>query len=204
MIRSQFRFMWLLLLTGLVVGCSSIDNSTTNVEWQSHQQRLSTITDYRVSGKLGYISPDERQSLNFVWTHSPSKSQLRLTSFLGQTVLNMTVTPQGARVDTYDDQQFEAQSAEQLIYRLTGLQLPIDPLSSWLLGSPQNADDYQLNQTNTLDWLDKTINAQRWHLDYQSYQDINVKGTTLPLPHKLKLTQDTTTINLVISKWTVK
>ncbi len=204
MIKPQTRFTWLLLLVLLLAGCSSLDNSTTNVEWQAHQQRLATITEYRASGKLGYISPKERQSLNFVWTHSAQKSELRLTSFLGQTVLNMTITPQGAHVDTYDDQQFTAQSAEQLIYRLTGLEMPVAPLASWLLGSPQNADDYALNQTHTLDWLEKTINDQRWHLDYLNYQDQPLHGVATPLPQTLKLTHQGTTINLVISKWTFK
>ena len=40
------------------------------------------------------------------WKHSPNQSQLRLTTFLGQTALNLTIDPSGAKVVTYDDQIF--------------------------------------------------------------------------------------------------
>ncbi|MFB9134971.1 lipoprotein insertase outer membrane protein LolB [Vibrio olivae] len=202
MIKTQFRMVWLLLFALLMAGCSSLKESTTNVEWQAHQQKLAAITDYRASGKLGYISPQERQSLNFTWRRSPQRSELRLSTFLGQTVLNMTITPSGAHVETYDDQKLDADNAEQLIYRLTGLVMPVAPLSSWLLGAPNQADNYQLNQTHTLSWLEKDLNGQRWHLDYLRYQDHPFNGLATPLPSKLKLTQNNITINLVISKWT--
>lgn len=197
-----FRAFFLLLVTALFLqGCASVE-STTNVEWQSHQQRLALIKDYRAAGKLGYIAPQERQSLNFQWQHSPQETQLRMSTFLGQTVLNLNATPSIATVETYDGKSFSAPNAAALIKQLTGLNIPVDQLNDWLLGRPTLADDYQLNQTNTLASLTKQLNNQTWILDYQSYQDVQVLGATLPLPKRLKLTQGDISINIVISKWT--
>lgn len=113
-------FLIFFLSSLILAGCSSVPESVTSVEWQAHEQRLETIHDFQATGKLGYIGPDQRQSLNFFWKHSTALSQLRLTTVLGQTALKLTITPQGATVETYDDQVLSARNANQLIYRLTG------------------------------------------------------------------------------------
>lgn len=202
---TKLRPFWISLLAALLLsGCASIESSQTNVEWQTHQQRLASISQYQSSGKLGYISPEQRQSLNFRWHHAPQSSQLRLTTFLGQTALNLKITPTGAVVDTYDDKTYTSTNAESLIYQLTGLTIPVEQLHDWLLGRPTSADGYLLNETNTLATLRKEINGQTWQLDYLNYKDVLVDGVALPLPQKLKLKQQDTSINIVISKWDLK
>ncbi|NGZ13266.1 lipoprotein localization protein LolB [Vibrio aestuarianus] len=186
---------------GVLFGCSSLPEQITSVEWQSHQQQLQKITQYQVSGKLGYISPQQRQSLNFFWQKQQDSSQLRLSTFLGQTVLNLSITPQGATAETYDDQVLSAVNVDALVYQLTGLEIPIEQLQYWLLGLPNQADSYQLNDSNTLAFLDKTIAATPWHLDYQQYQFQQFADQTIPLPSKMKLKQANTSLNIVISKW---
>ncbi|GAB2655384.1 lipoprotein insertase outer membrane protein LolB [Vibrio panuliri] len=193
----------LLFSLALLAGCSSIPDSETNVEWQAHQQRLERINEYKATGKLGYISPQQRESLSFYWQNGAQNSELRLSTFLGQTVLNMTITPSVATVKTYDDKTYRDQSADRLIAQLTGLSLPVEQLNDWLLGKPTNADSYTLNETQTLATLTKTINGQTWQLIYTSYQDVSFLGTALPVPSKVKLKQNDTTINLIISKWTL-
>ncbi len=199
---TNFRPLWLIGLISIVLsGCANIEPSTTNVEWDTHQQRLDSIAQYKANGKLGYISPEQRQSLNFQWQHAPRSSQLRLTTFLGQTALNLNITPAGAFVETYDDQSYASPNAEALIQQLTGLTIPVEQLSDWLLGDPTGADSYQLNDTNTVATLSKQINGQRWELEYIKYTDVQLSGVSLPLPQRLKLKQQDTSINIVISNW---
>ncbi|NVJ55323.1 MAG: lipoprotein localization protein LolB [Vibrionaceae bacterium] len=199
---TNFRPLWIIGLISIVLsGCANIEPSTTNVEWDTHQQRLDSIAQYKANGKLGYISPEQRQSLNFQWQHAPRTSQLRLTTFLGQTALNLTITPTGAFVETYDDQSYASPNAETLIQQLTGLTIPVEQLSDWLLGDPTGADSYQLNDTNTVATLNKQINGQRWELEYIKYTDVQLSGVSIPLPQKLKLKQQDISINIVISNW---
>ncbi len=58
----------------------------------------------------------------------PTKLSLRLSNFLGQTVLNLQVDEQGARVETYDDQIYRDQDAQSQIRNLTGLDIPDEQL----------------------------------------------------------------------------
>lgn len=197
----HFRSLVVLVTSVLLLnGCATME-STTNVEWQTHQQRLAAIGTYQSTGKLGYISPQQRQSLNFQWSYSASLTQLRLTTFLGQTALNLKASPDGATVETYDDQSFSAATPQALIEQLTGLNIPVEQLNDWMLGKPTQADDYQLNQTNTLASLTKQVGQQTWQLEYLRYQDVQYAGTALPLPKKIKLQQGNISINLFISTW---
>ncbi|MGD8108855.1 lipoprotein insertase outer membrane protein LolB [Vibrio sp. TRT 17S01] len=201
-IRFRLPLIWALTLLFLS-GCAAVQNSTTNVEWQTHQQRLASISHYQAVGKIGYISPDQRQSLNFQWKHSPQNSELRLSTFLGQTVLNLSVTPKGAVVETYDDQTLTADDADTLIYQLTGLAIPFKDLNHWLLGEPGNVEHFTTNAHNTLASLSKTLESRTWQLDYLNYRDEPFNGLPLPLPQKLKLQQASTKINIIVSKWTL-
>ena len=184
-------------------GCSTLPESQTSVEWQAHQLKLESITQYQSVGKLGYIAPEQRQSLNFQWKHNPDASQLRLSTFIGQTVLNLSVTSSGATVETYDGQNLSHVSADVLIEQLTGLTIPIEHLQDWLLGNPTSADNFQLSENNTLSSLTKLVGQQPWELQYLSFQDIEYMGAPLPLPQKIKLIHQDTVINLVINKWTL-
>ncbi|UPR52855.1 lipoprotein localization protein LolB [Vibrio cyclitrophicus] len=205
----------LIFMAIIMVGCSSIPEQPTSVEWQSHQDRLLQIENYQASGKLAYISPEQRQSLNFIWKHSPNQSQLRLTTFLGQTALNLTIDSSGAKVVTYDDQVFTHASASVLVEQLTGLQIPIDHLPQWLLGIPDQADSYQLNTANTLESLSKQASSQLWTLNFANYRNTempskklsdedNANVESIPLPTRLSFKQDDNKINIVVSKWTLK
>lgn len=209
------KIVYLMFIAMVMAGCSSIPEQPTSVEWQSHQIQLEKLTHYQATGKLAYISPEQRQSLNFIWKHSPQQSQLRLTTFLGQTALNLTIDTQGAKVVTYDDKVFTHQDASVLVKQLTGLSIPVQHMPQWLLGNPEQADSYILNDdTNTLASLSKVVGHQFWQLDYTSYRNIELTSSTssndktnsplkLPLPAKLTFKQDQTRINIVISKWTL-
>ncbi|WP_070967130.1 lipoprotein insertase outer membrane protein LolB [Vibrio sonorensis] len=202
MLQTSFRQVsFFVAILVFLSGCSTTPDSFTNVEFDLHQQRLASISEYQAFGKIGYISPQQRESLNFQWQHSQDGSELRLTTFLGQTVLKLNLSPSGAEVETYEGDIIKDRDAQVLIYQLTGLMIPIEPLSDWLLGKPSGAKTYVLNDTNTLQSLEKQISGQKWKLNFLSYRDHNHQGFPLPLPSKLRLEHQDTKINIVISKW---
>lgn len=209
MLKLKYLSVYFLSLT-LLLGCSNLSNndSVTTVDWNNHQARLIKLTHYRLNGKLGYISPQQKQSLNFHLQHTPELTQLRLSTFLGQSVLNLTSTADNTTATTYDGQVLTNSDASRLIEQITGLQIPIDAMQEWLKGLPYQADRIQLNSNNTLAWLNKRINQRLWTVEYQQYTDVMAQPTTasvmaIPLPSKLILKQNETTLKIVVNQWIV-
>lgn len=199
MINCYKRVLILAFSAILLTACESLpDQPAFSVEWQSHQAQLRQLTHYQASGKLGFKSPTLKQSLNFIWQHTPQQSRLRLTTFLGQTVLNLTMSDQGAEVVDNEGKTYQDQDATLLVYRLTGLLIPVNYMQDWLKGLPTAADSFQLQaETDTLLSLNKQLGSENWQLNYQSYQPVN----NLALPYAMNLQQADTLVKIVISKW---
>ena len=180
--------------------CSTLpEESATNVEWEQHRQKLVNIQAFQATGKIGYRSIDESISLNFYWSHTTNKSELRLINFLGSTLLTLTISPEGAKVITNDNETFENKDADILLAKLTGLTFPVTQMQNWIKGLPIQADAYTFNQTNTLQSLQKINGGTNWTLNYDRYQDYS----QLPLPYQMTLNSSDTKIKIVVSKWKI-
>lgn len=190
----------ILIFTLFLSACSSVPlTPQQSTRWDKHQTQIESIISYQVTGKIGYQSPEERHSLNFQWIQKPDSSQLLLTTFLGQTVIKASMTEGHTIIETGDGQTFEGQDPGRLMYGLTGLNLPIGYLGDWIKGLPTAADNFQLNELNTVEHLAKQIGQTNWHLRYNSY----IEKEHMLLPNSMKLTQQNTTIKIIASNWTV-
>ncbi|MCE0494457.1 lipoprotein insertase outer membrane protein LolB [Vibrio salinus] len=199
----QLKFFSIILSCLALFGCSSIQMANTPVRWQQHQQLLSQITNFTITGQLGYITPTERRSLNIQLTKTGTTSHLRLSTFLGQTVMKMTITPELSTIDSYEGEHYENKNPDLLIEQLIGLQIPISELENWLLGLPNPTDNYTFNENHTLSTV--TNNAQEpWSVVYRRYQNVELNQDVIPLPYKLSLKHSATKLHLVISKWKIK
>ena len=190
----------ILIFTLFLSACSSVPlTPQQSTHWDKHQDQLEAITEYKVTGKIGYQSPEQRHSLNFQWIQKSDSSQLLLTTFLGQTVIKATIDNGHTMIETGDGQTFEGIDPGRLMYSLTGLNLPIGYLNDWIKGLPTAADNFQLNELNTVEHLTKQIGQTNWHLRYNSY----IEKDNMLLPSSMKLTQKNTTIKIIASNWTV-
>jgi outer membrane lipoprotein LolB len=199
--RSTFLIVTTLLL---LFGCAQQPSNPTNVKWEQHQQRLAKLNHYSASGKLGFISPEERRSMNFYWQQDGLNTQLRLTSVFGQTLLKLTMTPEQTQIDTYEGEHYQSLDGEQLLHQLTGLVIPLNQLPNWLKGAANQGDQYTLLETNTLASQSSQVANQLWQINYQRYSDIKVNDTVLPLPSLLQLKQQDIKINLQILQWNIE
>lgn len=198
--RQQFKSYFIIFSLFLLSACSSTPPQVETVEWQSHQARLQAIKNFTVNGKLAYRSPIERQAFNFYWQQQADTSELRLTTFLGQTVLKITTDGNGSTASTYQGDTLKGANIDDIITQLTGLRIPAIALKQWLLGLPTRNDEYQLNEQHLLQSLQ---HANRWDIEYQSYTEEEVASQPLALPEKMSLKQQDTSLKIVISNWTI-
>lgn len=191
---SCIRISMLTVVFAVLSGCATAPAPTT--EWQTHRASLETIDSYTARGKVAFIAPDTRFSANLYWRHSPTESTLRLTNFLGTTLLSLTMNAQGATLVDDQGKQYQDPNPARLIAYLTGAHLPVDALAPWLIGLPRPQDRFSLGPDNRLAALDDT---QGWDIDYQGYS----AETQPALPTRITLSNDQQTIKLMISTWTL-
>ncbi|OED85127.1 outer membrane lipoprotein LolB [Vibrio breoganii ZF-55] len=206
MTQISFFSKWLVRFTPIVLvlllfGCETTQRMPTHsVEYQDHQQKLSALTHFRITGKLGYIDPTQRQSLNFHWKQSPEKSELRLSTFLGKTVLNLVIDDEGAKVTDIDGNRYFDKDADLLFYQLTSMRLPIVYMQDWIRGQPTAADNFQVADNGTLLSLQQTRGEQTWLMDYKGYQE----NEDVILPNRMTLSREPIKLNIAVSKWEIQ
>lgn len=198
LINMKFRFFFLLLPL-LSTGCAILSPTELqiNSSWSAQQAKLQQLEDWSLTGKLAIISPDERNSVNIYWQQSKQDFHISLTSFLGQTVLDIQKKGHNTVITDADGNSYFSTDTEQLIAELSGIVIPINHLQQWIKGNPSEAS-YQLDdnlQVSSL--LGGDENSGIWSINYSDYRTIN----GINLPHKLQLKRADLRLKFAISNW---
>ncbi|WP_037027297.1 lipoprotein insertase outer membrane protein LolB [Psychromonas aquimarina] len=184
----------------LLAGCAQIPagDAPKNDSWSQHQQQLQNLNNWQLTGKLAFITAQERVSLNLFWQQSDQEFQITLTNFVGLSVLDVKKDQSETKI-IFDGKTYYGDDTETLIEQLSGFVIPIDVLQQWIKGNPTNAL-YQLNENNQLLSLNgQDKNNISWSIDYADYKTTE----HINLPHKLQLKRPDLRLKFAISKWVV-
>ena len=180
-----------LFLTGCV--SPKVPLEPISVHWKS---KLQEQNNWQIAGKLAFISPEKRQSANFNWQTEPSNSMLSLTSFIGSQILKLNQYPDYAEL-FFDDKNYTATSAEELLYNLTRMQLPLAQSDAWLKGtftSPSMVlDELERIQSATI----LNHRGELWQISYQDY----IMQDGFWLAQILTLTHGQIKVKIQINHW---
>ncbi|MEQ5125211.1 lipoprotein insertase outer membrane protein LolB [Providencia rettgeri] len=209
--RNFWRLMPLscLLLTACVTTSQDTTkgtSSSTDAQWTAHQSQVVELRDYQTRGSFVYIGgqgtgTETKTYAKFFWQqYTPEKYRLLLTNPLGTRELELSVEPDLTKLTTKDGQTHMSDVPSELIYQLTGMDIPIDDLTAWLVGSPGRATEYTLDSNHLLKSVTFKINGETWKLDYLSYDT----KTSPMLPNHMELKQGDKVIKLKMDSWTLK
>ncbi|EPL9567976.1 lipoprotein insertase outer membrane protein LolB [Providencia rettgeri] len=205
-VKGFFRLLPLscLLLTACVTTSQNTTKGTgsaSDAQWKAHQQELNQLRDYQTRGSFVYNGGETKTYAKFFWQqYTPEKYRLLLTNPLGSRELELTVEPDLARLTTKDGQTHMSDIPSELIYQLTGMEIPLDDLTAWLVGSPGRATDFTLDENHLLKNVTFEQNGEKWVLNYISYDT----KTSPMLPNYLELRQGERLIKLKMDSWTLK
>ena len=193
-----------LLLTACVTTSQNTTKGTgaaSDTQWKTHQQEIVELRDYQTRGSFVYDSGQTKTYAKFFWQqYTPEKYRLLLTNPLGNRELELTVEPDLAKLTTKDGQVHMSDEPSELIYQLTGMEIPLADLTAWLTGLPGRATDFTLDKNHLLKTVVFEQNGEKWQLDYLSYDT----RTSPQLPSHLELNQGDRLIKLKMDSWTLK
>ncbi|MEI6896134.1 MAG: lipoprotein insertase outer membrane protein LolB [Psychromonas sp.] len=197
----RWRFFYL-FITLLFSGCAQLPTteSTAKRSWDIQKAQLEQLTHWDFSGKLAFITPEERNSVNIHWQQSGQNFHIYLSTFLGMRLLEIQKNDHETIIIDDDGKRYAANNGEQLITELSGMDIPIEQLQQWIKGNPSNAS-YQLNaQQQVASLFGGKQKNDLWSITYSDYRTIK----NINLPHKLQLTRGGLRLKFSISNWQIK
>lgn len=190
--RSSFLFLALALL---LAGCTTTQPQREQVDWSQERTRLERLDHWQLTGKLAIITAKEKGSARLNWQQNGDDYRLNLTSIIGTHILELTRHDGRLTLTDRDGQTHQSQHAAELVYQLTGWELPVDGLPQWIKGLPGEAR-YTLNPDKSL----ASVTDGLWQIDYQQYRDQD----GYRLPHQIVLQGEGTRLKLQINQWSLK
>ncbi len=142
--------------------------------------RIQQIKSFKSTGRIGFITQNERRSVKFSYRYSPDKEKLELISPIGSLIASLTITPSGCKA-MFGEDQITASSAQELLSKRLNLKLPQVSLHELLLGLPY----WQSEGASP-------VSIDAYSINYQKFLSFN----NCPVPTELKIYGQGTTILL--------
>ncbi len=180
---------WLLVL--VLPGCMTAPERTSPITG-SVTGNAAALTNWSARGRLGINSPAQSGSGAFDWQQQPGLSQVNLRGPAGMGGLILTLRGQQWEVAASDGSTYSADAARAELEQRLGVVLPLESLSRWLRGLPDDRSGYQ--------WLDAdqaTLVQAGWQIHYDAW----AQQGAVRLPVRLSLSKDEVRVTVKIQEW---
>ncbi|MCP3674955.1 MAG: outer membrane lipoprotein LolB [Gammaproteobacteria bacterium] len=199
--RIRLHFISILIISGLVSACATkTPNEPHDNSWLERQQHISTIDNWTVKGRIGIKTPDQGFSSNLSWQHQPKQQLFRIYGAFGQTYAELNQSEDKSTLELSDNEIFESNDVESLLYHVLGYPLPIEHLEYWIFGLPYPGKNSVLS-FDKIGHL-QTIQYQQWEISYKKYKRFSSFDNQY-LPTKIKVSNGDVTLRLSLRNWTM-
>lgn len=174
-------------LAAAVLALSGCATSTANLSTASVGAYRDTIDlngGLAVSYQKGDGQP-ERLSVRYAWSQRPGRVDVSITGPLGQTVAEVSVTPESATLTQANREPRTAKDIDALTQQTLGWALPVSGLHDWLQG---HAIDAQGKRFVASPANNNVVTRDGWRLRFAEWQ----KGTATPMPKLIKAERSAT------------
>ena len=184
--------------------CVSGPSTPADINSAEHQQKLTSIQNWRIEGRLAYKSPDEKKSASLNWRQNAQKYQFNLSTLFGTSLLEMKGEPNYVVLEA-DDKQYQDTDPSRLIWRTTGWRIPLSHFPQWIKGQTADTDKTLYSPEGLVQQIQSQCFACKdWLINYDKYKLVNgLEIDALWLPHKIVLVNATTNSQIIIrvNKW---
>ncbi|WP_334059236.1 lipoprotein insertase outer membrane protein LolB [Alteromonas sp. S005] len=204
-------FSLLFALCFILSACTTAPKGPENaVNLTAQLEKVAEVHHWQMRGKIAFRYGKEAASLNLVWKNDSGDFDFRLTNFLGVSLVNLNVNKNQSVLEA-DGETYVDALPEPLIYRSTGMLIPVEPLLSWVKGLPLEGDKYTLTEKGLVNTLESYCQGCRnWKVTYGNYGSVDLEDeTSVWLPHSITLIQDETPnmpktqLKIKIYQWTL-
>lgn len=202
-----------LVAAALLAGCATVVDrppvADVDGAWRARQAALAPLDSWELHGRVALRSHTEGWSASLQWVRQSDRHRIDLAGPLGSGHVRLLQDASGAELRDGDNNLWRDHSAEALLERATGWQLPVGGLNYWVLGlpAPGAPDSFELDAWGR----PATLTQQGWQVQYLDYAQFS--GRELPSrlflkrrldppgPHAPDDEATTLEVRLVIERW---
>jgi len=179
----------------LIVGCENI-GFRKSLPAENQITYLNELQNWRTQGKLSIKVDKKRHSASFSWKQDSEDYDIHLYGPFGKGSTWLRKSQGMVKLENSQTGTREAVSAEALMERTFGWQIPISNLQYWIKGVPAKKADIANLDHNDLGYIAR-FQQQGWEVNYPKHSFI--KG--IPLPQKIVATRPGIKVVVVIKTW---
>lgn len=182
-------FISLLFLTG----CSLTPSKKQNGSLPEKNPRY--LMQWEFKGRVAIKTKKDSNILRIHWKQMNQDISLRIYGSFGKTYAKLDRV-NGLSTLKVEDETYQDNNAEILLWRVLGWQIPVNEMSFWIRGiSTKNNLSPSVTKNNQGNL--KTLDYNNWHINYQKYKTFS----RYTLPVKLKLSHPDLSLKFSIQKW---
>lgn len=166
--------------------------------WLAHQQRVLSHDRWTLGGRVGVSNEVESWQASLLWRQTGEYFEATLIGPLGQGTVRLTGKPGAVRMDLPDGKVALGVSANELLTRQLGWEVPADALSFWVRGVPEPdaaEPDIMLDEQGRL----ARLKQGEWQVEYRRYTET----AGLDLPTKIFLENETWRVRVAVDEWSI-
>ena len=150
---------------------------------------------FELQGRISANAGEQAASGSIDWRHAHGADSFTLLTPLGQIAAQLEASAVGARLRTADGQELNADSAEALLPRVLGVDVPVARLGRWVQAAPDAAAEVRNRDSAGRPAL---VIDQGWRIEYLEYLSAAADAP----PARLDISRGDARIRLVIDSWT--
>jgi outer membrane lipoprotein LolB len=191
-----FFRLWLGLLLIAASACSTrvpdVISETPEIISAAEVRRnlLSHLKHWQARGRLSFSDNMQAGAANFVWEQNDQESRLFLRAPLSGQSVFLEFKGKNAVLRYSDGSRIESQDPEQLLFEISGIRLPLQKFSTWLLA-------IQADSVLQSGGLPKSTSDGSWQINYVRYE----MQQGVALPKRLDMQSGDLELRIFIEEW---
>jgi len=168
----------------------------TQQQWQIHQNALTGLTLWTLSGRMSVQMENEGWSASLHWQQINDDYRLRIIAPFGRGTVEISGNSDTVRLQTAENEIFEDADVELLIRQNLGWEIPVAALVYWIKGLPEPDTDITTLIIDNQGLASDLVQAG-WTIKYERY----TTSSGLQVPTRITLQREGLQLRLNISRW---
>lgn len=194
LMRSALRGPVAAVVCALLLGCAALPQDQAAAVARPARE---SIREFAVDGRISVTRAAERAQASIVWQHFAGlRDEIDIFSPVGAQLARLTSSPEGAQLDTAEQQRVKAPTAEELSARIFGSPLPLKGMPDWVLGRAAGQPvSMQRDSVGRIEYLAEA----GWVVRYLEYEN----GDAAALPRSMDFERGDLRVRLRVDVWRI-